>query len=118
MNHNGRVAELASRQAEDREPEPEVLPCGGQLRVKRLMFAVDGSDAGAGMMVEIGDPGVEAQIRLSALRLLASLWLSFSCRLWRSVFLQGDVVTAVCVNHQQVIDTLRARDLANRRCGG
>ena len=62
-----------------------------------------GGDAGAGMMVEVGDPRVKAQELLSAFLMLEPLLLSFlpPCG---SMFLFKNVVAAGCRDHLLVVD--------------
>ena len=64
-------------------------------------------------MVQVGDSGVQTQEFLSAFLPFKPLLLSFlsSCR---SMFLQGNVVTARGGDHLLVVDIYQARDLPNR----
>jgi len=68
------------------------------------------------MMVEVGDPGMQAQECLGAFPPLEPLLLSFLSPCG-SVFLQGGVGTAGGGDHLLVVNVGRARDLPNRGPG-
>jgi hypothetical protein len=65
------------------------------------------------MMVEVGDPGVQAQELLSAFPPLESWLLSFLSPCG-SVFLQGDVVTPGGGDHLLMVDVDQAGNLSDR----
>jgi hypothetical protein len=82
-------------------------------RLSLISSSGGGGNTGAGVMMKVGDPGVETREFLSAFPPLEPLLLSFlsSCG---SVFLLNDVVTPGRGDHLLVVDIDQARHLSDR----
>jgi hypothetical protein len=72
-----------------------------------------GGDTGAGMMVEVGDPRVQAQEFLGAFPPFESLLTSLLSPCG-SMFLLNEVIAAGRGDHLLVVDIRQARDLPDR----